>query len=57
MERFEKVPTPALEHEVSLLQVRIIHGTASDLEVERYCLIQVELGGRAVCETAYDPRD
>ncbi|HZJ10060.1 MAG TPA: hypothetical protein VFD39_10220 [Trueperaceae bacterium] len=57
MERFELVPTPVLEQEVSLLQIRIIHGTATDLEVERYCLIQLELGGRALTETVNEPRD
>lgn len=57
MERFDQLPTQVLEQEVSLLQIRIIHGTATDLQIERYCLIQLELGGRAVCETVYDPRD
>ena len=57
MERFDLVPTFLLENEVSLLQIRIIHGVASDLQIERYCLIQLELGERAVSERVIDPRD
>ena len=51
------IPTAILEQEVTRLQIRIIHGIANDLEVESYCLIQVELGGREVNEKVIDPRD
>ncbi len=57
MERLDLVPTFLLENEVSLLQIRIIHGVATDLQIERYCLIQLELGHRAVSERVIDPRD
>jgi len=57
MERFGFTSTSVLEREVALLQVRIIHGTANDLEIERFCLIQMELGGRAMAEAVIDPRD
>ena len=57
MERLDLVPTFLLENEVSLLQIRIIHGVATDLQIERYCLIQLELGQRAVSERVIDPRD
>lgn len=57
MERLELIPTSVLEQEVALLQIRLIHGVASDLEVERFCLMQLELGGRALTETVTYPRD
>ena len=51
------VPTAILLREVRRLQVRIIHGIASDLEIESYCLIQIELGARDAYEVVIDPRD
>jgi hypothetical protein len=57
MERLVLIPTAILEQEVTRLQIRIIHGIANDLEVESYCLIQVELGSREANEKVIDPRD
>lgn len=57
MESFDLVPTFLLENEVALLQIRIIHGVATDLQIERYCLIQLELGARAMQQRVIDPRD
>ena len=57
MERLVLIPTAILEQEATRLQIRIIHGIANDLEVESFCLIQVELGSREVNEKVIDPRD
>jgi len=57
MERLILIPTAILEQEVTRLQIRIIHGIANDLEIESYCLIQVELGSREATEKVIDPRD
>lgn len=57
MERLYLTATSTLEREAAILQVRIIHGTANDLEIERFCQIQVELGGRAQAQAVIDPRD
>jgi len=57
MERLALIPTAILEQEATRLQIRIIHGIANDLEIESYCLIQVELGSREVNEKVIDPRD
>jgi len=57
MERLLLIPSPILEQEVARLQIRIIHGIANDLEIESYCLIQVELGSRETTEKVIDPRD
>lgn len=57
MERLVLIPTAILEQEANRLQIRIIHGIANDLEVESFCLIQVELGSREVNEKVIDPRD
>lgn len=54
MERLDMVPTFLLEKELALLQIRIIHDVATDLQVERFCLIQLELGARAVAERVID---
>jgi len=56
MESFDLVPTFLLENEVALLQIRIIHGVATDLQIERYCLIQLELGARAMQQRVIAPR-
>lgn len=57
MEWYDLIPTSILEQEAALLQIRLIHGVASDLEVERFCLMQLELGARAVADKVIDPRD
>lgn len=57
MERFDLRDTKTLERETALLQVRIIHGVANDLEIERFCLMQMELGARALAAAVIDPRD
>lgn len=51
------IPTAILEREAKRLEIRIIHGIASDLELESYCLVQVELGGRDMRQVTIDPRD
>lgn len=52
-----EIPTAILEREAKRLEIRIIHGIASDLELESYCLVQMELGGRDARQVTLDPRD
>ncbi len=56
-ESFANVPTAALEREAARLERSLIKGTASALDVERFCLIQMELGARLDRESVLDPRD
>lgn len=52
-----EIPTTILEREAKRLEIRIIHGIASDLELESYCLVQMELGRRDMRKVIIDPRD
>jgi hypothetical protein len=56
-ESFADVPTPALEREAARLERRLIKGASSALDIERFCLIQMELGARLERESVLDPRD
>ncbi|HRN18961.1 MAG: hypothetical protein WC972_08020 [Trueperaceae bacterium] len=51
------LPNATLLMEARLLELKIIHNASSAIETERYCLIQLELGGRAARELVLDPRD
>jgi hypothetical protein len=50
-------PTSNLQREARLLEIRVIHNTSTAIETERYCLIQLELGGRMANDLVLDPRD
>lgn len=56
-ESLADVPTTALEREAARLERRLIKGGSSALDIERYCLIQMELGARLERESVLDPRD
>ncbi len=51
------LPTLDLIREATVLELKIIHDTSSAMETERFCLIQVELGGRLARDLVVDPRD
>ncbi len=51
------LPNATLLREARLLELKIIHDASSAIETERYCLIQLELGGRVANELVLDPRD
>ena len=51
------LPNATLLMEARLLELKIIHNASSPIATERYCLIQLELGGRAARELVLDPRD
>ncbi len=52
-----EIPTAILEREAKRLEIRIIHAIANDLELESYCLVQMELGRRDMRKVTTDPRD
>ncbi len=49
--------TPDLLREAKVLELKIIHDASTAIETERYCLIQLELGGRLAGDLVLDPRD
>ncbi|HET9026148.1 MAG TPA: hypothetical protein VFN07_01300 [Trueperaceae bacterium] len=56
-EDITSLSTSNLKREARLLEIRVIHNTSTAIETERYCLIQLELGGRMANDLVLDPRD